>query len=62
MILYTVDEDGILYVNPYGSIRKGTYHPVGTLPEKLQADLKRIIQEVQAKENEKKQRAKKKEK
>jgi hypothetical protein len=64
-ILYQVD-DGILFVNPHGSIRKGPYIPVGRLSEKLQANLERIIQEVenesQAKENEKEQRTKKKEK
>ena len=45
-ILYTVDEDGFLFVNPYGSKKKGPYIPVGLLPENLQAHLTRIIKEV----------------
>ena len=44
-ILYTVD-NGILFVNPYGSKNKGPYIPVGLLPENLQAHLARIIKEV----------------
>mgnify|MGYP003704471253 CR=1 FL=1 len=43
---YTVCDMGILYVNPYGSEEKGPYIPVGVLPEKLQTELKRIIEEV----------------
>jgi hypothetical protein len=53
-ILYTVD-NGILFVNPYGSKRKGPYIPVGLLSENIQANLTRIIKEVahelQMKEN-----------
>jgi hypothetical protein len=44
-ILYTVDEDGILFVNPYGK-NKGPFIPVGLLPDNLQAHLTRIIKEV----------------
>ena len=44
-ILYTVDEDGFLFVNPYGK-NKGPFIPVGLLPEDLQAHLARIITEV----------------
>ena len=44
-ILYAVD-NGVLFVNPYGSKRKGPYIPVGLLPENLQAHLARIIKEV----------------
>ena len=46
-ILYTVGDSGILYVNPYGSEKKGPYIPVGFLSEELQKDLKSIIEEVQ---------------
>jgi len=45
-ILYQVDEDGLLFVNPYGSKKKGPYIPVGLLPDRLQAHLARIIKEV----------------
>ena len=44
-ILYAID-NGILFVNPYGSKQKGPYIPVGLLPENLQAHLTRIIKEV----------------
>jgi hypothetical protein len=44
-ILYQVD-DGVLFVNPYGSKKKGPYIPVGLLPESLQAHLTRISKEV----------------
>jgi hypothetical protein len=44
-ILYQVD-NGILFVNPYGSKRKGPYIPVGLLSENIQTNLARIIKEV----------------
>jgi hypothetical protein len=45
-ILYQVD-NGILFVNPYGSKRKGPYIPVGLLSENIQTNLARIIKEVE---------------
>ena len=47
-IIYQIDDEGLLFVNPYGSDKKGPYIPVGFLPAKVLANLERIIQEVQA--------------
>jgi hypothetical protein len=44
-ILFTVGK-GILFVNPYGSEKKGPYLPVGMLSENMQTNLARIIKEV----------------
>lgn len=45
-ILYTVDEDGLLFVNPYDSEKKGPYLPVCFLTDRQKYELDRIIQEV----------------
>jgi hypothetical protein len=47
-ITYQIDDEGLLFVNPYGSEKKGPYIPVGFLPAEVLADLERIIQEVQS--------------
>jgi hypothetical protein len=45
-VLYLIDGDGLLFVNPYGSEKKGPYLPVGFLSDELQSNLTRLLQEV----------------
>ena len=53
-ITYQIDDEGLLFVNPYGSGEEGPFIPVGFLPAEVLSNLERIIQEVQSKSQENK--------